>query len=138
MYLTAGKRLFVNPQFPLLLNGSEVVPDFVALDPAAKQVWLVEVSWAQEVSKLLKKCRNYVIHEALIQEQLGVACPPDWKIGLWLFLKGETAAVVSAKMTVLGNMELRIETLERAGAVWEWSKVKLHSGEPKVFVTEPV
>ncbi|KAA0678194.1 hypothetical protein DS837_28160 [Azospirillum brasilense] len=138
LYLTAAKRLFVNPQFPLLVDGREFVPDFVALDPMEKRVWLVEVSWAKSGDKILKKCRDYARHEAQIREQLGAGCPPDWKIGLWLFLKSETAAAVSSKTFSLGDMTPRVETLEKAVAVWEWSQVKPAAEEPHRLIAEPV
>lgn len=127
VYLTARKGLFINPQMSLQLDGKEVLPDFIALDPPGKRVWLVEVTWAAKGEKILRKCREYARNKAEIRQALGPSCPADWSLGVWLFLTSETAAVVAGKANGFGDMIPRIDTLEHAAAVWTWSRSKHHT-----------
>ena len=58
MHLTRNGKanVFVCPQYDI--DGRWASPDFVALDFESKTVWVVEVSGAASLAKLLKKVRD--------------------------------------------------------------------------------
>lgn len=61
-YLTAGGRVFIAPQFAIKhdpeLNEGGSEPDFIAIDLVSREVAIVEVTVAYNLSSLMERLRN--------------------------------------------------------------------------------
>jgi hypothetical protein len=122
VYLTADKKLFVNPQFPLRYSGDVVedVPDFLALDMKYKMVWLVEVTREKTLGPIRSKIAKYAARSNSIREYLArcAGLGDDWRLGAWLFLRQESLAKDKRMPPI--DVPTRTTSIEETVKVWTW------------------
>lgn len=122
-YLTASERLFVSPQFVVRgPDGKEwSCPDFVALDFARRQVQIVEVTTASDISGLVEKVRLrqtqwiQFLKPDLVQRG---AIDDSWEFLVRVFVRGDNVPVFTRK---LGQADdVRVQAIEDVAFSWKW------------------
>jgi hypothetical protein len=89
-FLAANGNTFVSPQYPI--GGTWSCPDFIAIRPASKECFVVEVSAAWDLKNLAEKVRNRekqwftILREHLFN--LGV-CDSEWSFQVLVFVRSE-------------------------------------------------
>lgn len=118
--LTANGDTFVAPQYDVSegWNG----PDFVAIRPVRKRVYLVEVSASGYPLGLVRKINEREQHwYGPLQSQLqalGVMAA-DWQMATLVFVRSDQIDWVRARVTDMRGVHLL--SLEEAGASWNWA-----------------
>ena len=90
-YITSSNDRFVNPQFNIEWNSQEntggSLPDFVVLDFQEKTIFIVEVSKAYDITKLLSKVKDrkkrWITPIQTIMNSFGLS----WDYHITLFLR---------------------------------------------------
>ena len=119
MHLTRNGKanVFVCPQYDI--DGRWASPDFVALDFESKTVWVVEVSGAASLAKLLKKVRD---RERQWFEKLRQALRPkvvddSWRFQVMLYIRSDAAKRSSKTLGDLADVKIRV--FEKNGFPWQ-------------------
>lgn len=122
-YLTASQGLFVSPQFVIRgPDGKEwSCPDFVALDFQKRQVQIVEVTTASDVSGLIEKVRKrdvqwvQYLRPDLIRRG---AIDDSWKFAVRVFVRADNVDVFARK---LGDAsDVSIQAIDEIMCAWKW------------------
>lgn len=122
-YLTASEGLFVSPQFVIRgPDGKEwSCPDFVALCFPKRQVQIVEVTTASDITGLVEKVRKRdsqwieYLKPDLIQRG---AIDDSWEFAVRVFVRSENVAVFSRKLGEANDV--RIQSIEDVAFAWKW------------------
>jgi len=118
-FLVANGNTFVSPQYPIGRTWS--CPDFVAVRPATKECFIVEVSTAYDLKGLAEKVRNRenqwfsILREHFVK--LGV-CDPGWSFQVLIFVRSERIAWFES---AIGNAsDVHIWSLDITLMPWLW------------------
>lgn len=122
MHYLAAQGLFLSPQFSIRDGGGEwSCPDFVALDFLAKEIQVVEVTSAWEVSALIGKIqrREEQWYKKLRQQLAADGVQLNgWGCVVRAFVRHERCEYLRKK---LGNpSDVRIEAIEGIAFPWRW------------------
>jgi len=121
--LTANRETFVSPHFDI--GGGWSRPDFVAIRPPKKKVYVVEVTAKGEVSRLLGKVRdreNQWFSQLREHLEAGGIVEKDWSYSVLAFIRCDQLTWFRER--VAGEANVTALCLEDAIAHWEWdSKV---------------
>lgn len=133
--LVANGETFVVPQYDV--GGGWSRPDFVALRPAKKEVYVVEVSSSGSLNGLVEKIgarQSHWLSPLKAQlERLGIASP-NWGYRILVFVRSDQFSWITR---AIGQPDdVTVLRLEEAFAHWNWErKVWTHtySFEPEAL-----
>lgn len=118
-FLTANGDTFVAPQYEVAAGW--MCPSFVALRPAKKQVWVVEVTASGYPLALVDKINQRVekwyapLLEQLQRLQISGS---DWSIGLLVFVRDDQIEWLRARVKDMAGVQ--VLSLEIASSPWLW------------------
>ena len=118
-FLTANGDTFVAPQYEVAAGW--MCPSFVALRPAKKQAWVVEVTASGYPLGLVDKINQRVeqwyapLLEQLERLQLS---NNDWSVGLLVFVRDDQVAWLKGRVKDLAGVH--VLSLETASSPWTW------------------
>jgi hypothetical protein len=117
--LVANGNTFVSPQYPV--GGNLSCPDYIAIRPALKQCFIVEVSTGWDLKALAEKVRNREKQWfSILQEhffKLGV-CEPGWSFQVIIFVRSER--IDWFKLAINNANDVHIWPLEITLMPWLW------------------
>lgn len=120
--LTANGETFLAPKYEVAAGWS--CPEFVALRPARKQVWVVAVTASGYPLGVVDKINQRVTHwYAPLLEQLqrlGVV-DASWTIGLLVFVRNDQMDWLRSRAKDLAGVH--VLSLESASSPWLWADV---------------
>ena len=120
--LTANGETFVAPHYDVAEGW--ISPSFVAIRPARKQVYVVEVTASgfalSLVNKLNERIEKWYAPLLLQLQRLGIAAP-DWSINTLAFVRSDQMEWLKERVKDLSGVHLL--SLEEASAHWNWSDV---------------
>ena len=120
--LTANGDTFVAHHYDVATGW--MAPSFVALRPAKKQVWLVQVSASGYPLGLVDQIQQRVQRwYAPVLEQLQrlQVCGADWSIGLLVFVRDDQMAWLHSRIQDASGVH--VLSLETASSPWTWDSV---------------
>ena len=120
--LTANGDTFIAHHYDVAAGW--MAPSFVALRPAKKQVWLVQVSASGYPLGLVDQIQQRVQRwyaPALEQLQRLQVCGSDWSIGLLVFVRDDQKAWLQSRLK--DSSGVYVLSLETASSPWTWSSV---------------
>jgi len=118
-FLTANGDTFIAPRYELAAGW--VCPSFVALRPAKKQVWVVEVSASGYPLGLVDRVNQRVekwYAPLLEQLQRVHISAGDWSVGLLVFARNDQQQWLSAR--IKDGAGVYLLSLEVASSPWLW------------------
>lgn len=118
-YLVQNRKMFVAPQYRI--GGGWSMPDFVALDFAAKLVFVVEVTANGWPGGLLRKVRDRENQwlAKLRSELRGARIADDsWKFRVELYIR--KSAVERFQREIGDPPDVTVKSLEELGFYWQW------------------
>ncbi|MFT4927335.1 MAG: hypothetical protein ACI8WB_003441 [Phenylobacterium sp.] len=126
MTYLAREGLFLSPQFIVLEKGKEWSrPDFIAINFKKKEIQVVEVTTAQDISRLMAKVadKNNQWFDKLIPQLKSSKVIPNeddngWTNVVRLFIREDCKQYAEKK--VKGNDNVFIEILEDLAFSWKW------------------
>lgn len=124
MEYLAHKRYFMIPQYSIPSGepGYEwSCPDFVAIKPANREIVVVEVTTAYDISNLARKVidRNNQWFDKLRAALLAEGTiTPDWQFRVMVFCREERVEAFSRKIGEADDV--MIEPLEKSAFPWKW------------------
>jgi len=119
--LVANGETFVAPQFDVGKGWSR--PDFVAIRPAKKTVYIVEVSTAGSLSDMARKINNRAVQwVSPVRDQLlqSSTTGEDWTFQVLAFVRRDQIEWLKAKVT-LPAPDVTLLTVEDAISHWQWN-----------------
>lgn len=118
-FLTANAETFIAPQYEVAAGW--MCPSFVALRPAKKQVWVVEVSASGYPLGLVDRINQRVEkwYAPLLEQlqRLGIT-QPDWSVGMLAFVRDDQMTWLQSRVKDLSGVHLL--SLEQASSPWLW------------------
>lgn len=117
--LTANGDTFIAPKYEVAAGW--MCPSFVALRPAKKQVWVVEVSASgyplAVVDRINQRIEKWY---APLLEQLQhlQVTHSDWSIGLLVFVRDDQREWLQSRVKDLAGVQ--VLSLETASSPWSW------------------
>lgn len=121
-WLTANGETFIAPRYELA--DGWVCPSFVALRPAKKEVWVVEVSASGYPLGLVDRINQRVekwYGPLLAQLQRLQVCGSDWSIGSLVVVREDQIAWLQGRVQDLSGVQ--VLSLEVASSPWRWAGV---------------
>ena len=121
-FLTVNGDTFLAPQYELAAGW--MCPDFVALRPAKKQVWVVEVTASGYPLGLVDKINQRVErYYAPLLEQLQRLhlTNADWSVGVLLFIRDDQIEWFKSRLKDTSGVH--VLSLETASSPWTWDGV---------------
>lgn len=118
-FLTANGDTFLVPRYEVAAGW--MCPSFVALRPAKKQVWVVEVSASGYPLGLVDKINQRVekwYAPLLEQLQRLHITGHDWSIGLLVLVRDDQIAWLKGRVKDLAGVH--VLSLETASSPWTW------------------
>ena len=123
MQYLASQGLFLSPQFSVTgTDGKEwSCPDFVALDFAKRQVQIVEVTTAWDVSNLVKKVGNRdtqwfsLIRAQLLRRKI---IDESWSLVVRVFVRKDRSSELTRHFG--DARDVSVECLEDIAFSWKW------------------
>lgn len=118
-FLVANGDTFIAPQYEVAAGW--MCPSFVALRPAKKQVWLVEVTASGYPLGVVDKINQRVAKwYAPLLEQLQrlQISDSDWSIGLLVFVRDDQIEWLKGRIQDLSGVQ--VLSLETASSPWTW------------------
>jgi hypothetical protein len=126
-YLRADRKLFLNTEFCIQL-GDDLNPDktkhwycdAVTVDFGEETIWLVEVSFADQLASLRKRLADWESHWKVIPERVkelsgaSKLCS-EWSVRPWLFVRGNLKEPVRKKLEPFQNgpLNAKIDSLDQ-------------------------
>ena len=121
-WLTANGDTFVVPKYEVA-DGWQC-PSFVALRPAKKQIWVVEVTASgyplAVVDKINQRIEKWYA-PLLEQLQRMQVCASDWSIGLLVVVRDDQIEWLRTRVKDLAGVH--VLSLETASSPWLWDGV---------------
>ena len=121
-FLTANGDTFVAPEYDVAAGWK--CPSFVALRPAKKQVWVVEVSASGYPLELVDKINQRVQRwYAPLLEQLQrlQVMHSDWSIGVLAFVRDDQIQWLKSRLKDTAGVH--VLSLETASSPWTWAEM---------------
>lgn len=118
-FLTANGDTFIAPQYEVAAGW--MCPSFVALRPAKKQVWVVEVSASGYPLGLVDKINQRVekwYAPLLEQLQRLQVTHSDWSVGLLVFVRDDQIEWLNVRLKDTSGVH--VLSLETASSPWSW------------------
>ena len=118
--LTANGETFVAPKYEVA-DGWQC-PAFVALRPARKQVYVVEVSASGYPLALVNRLNERVEkwYAPLLSQLHGLAITqPDWEIACLVFVRSDQADWLKERVKDMSGVH--VLSLEQASSPWNWA-----------------
>lgn len=117
--LTANGETFVAPRYELTAGWAS--PSLVALRPARRQVWVVEVSASGYPLGLVDRINQRIArwYAPLLEQlqRLGIS-DAHWSIGLLVFVRDDQMDWLRERVKDLSGVQLL--SLETANCPWSW------------------
>ena len=117
--LTANGDTFIAPKYDVA--DGWMCPSFVALRPAKKQIWVVDVSASGYPLALVDRINQRVekwYAPLLEQLQRLQVSDGDWSIGLLMFVRDDQIAWLQSRAKDLAGVH--VLSLETASSPWTW------------------
>ena len=140
--LTANGETFVAPKYEVA-DGWQC-PAFVALRPARKQVYVVEVSASgyplAQVNRLNERLEKWVAPLLSQLHGLGVTAP-DWDIACLVFVRSDQIDWLKERVKDLSGVH--VLSLEQASSPWLWddsvwtSEMQFNAGAIPLKLVKP-
>lgn len=140
--LTANGETFVAPKYEVA-DGWQC-PAFVALRPARKQVYVVEVSASgyplAQVNRLNERLEKWVAPLLSQLHGLGVTAP-DWDIACLVFVRSDQIDWLKERVKDLNGVH--VLSLEQASSPWLWddsvwtSEMQFNAGAIPLKLAKP-
>ena len=117
--LTANGDTFIAPRYEVAAGW--MCPSFVALRPAKKQVWVVEVTASGYPLAVVDRINQRVekwyapLLEQLQRLQISHS---DWSIGLLTFVRDDQIEWLKSRVKDLSGVQ--VLSLETASSPWQW------------------
>lgn len=118
-FLTANGDTFIAPQYEIAAGW--MCPSFVALRPAKKQVWIVQVSASGYPLGLVDRINQRVeswYAPLLEQLQRLQVSSSDWRIGLLAFVRDDQLQWLQSRIS--DSAGVHVLSLETASSPWLW------------------
>ncbi len=118
-WLVADGRTLIAPQYPVRIGEatrSKPVrwPDILAVRPKDRQIFLCEVTWSKDWSRLCRKIDEY--HDRLddirtsLDHWLGIGCA-EWQVSVWYFVPEAHVDKIGSRRPYDGSF-LKVTPLE--------------------------
>lgn len=133
-YLTRGGKVFIAPQYSIPAsggNGDWACPDFVALDFENREIIVVEVTVASNVSNILSKINDRQsrwfepVRAKLSEDKI---VENDWKIRVLVFVR--KSQLEKARKQLSGEPDVSFYAIEDATFDWDYWTDR-HGGLPR-------
>jgi hypothetical protein len=120
-YLTANQKTFVIPQFSIGNDGEWSRPDFVALNIPDKICYIVEVSAAYDLKRLVEKVHdkeNQWINELKFQLESTRVADKNWTYEIRIFVRNDRIEWFGNAVASMPDVKVR--SLEDTLTPWNW------------------